>query len=295
FSGRGDLSAEEAPEMMRGLDHRAVARDIGHRGQRVELLGAREARHAVHREHGELPCGERAHELGVLRRPEETHERAAGPHALDFRRARRAHLEHDVGARPDVRDDLGAGRAVHVVGEVRGFAGAGLHRDPESQLDELFDDFGNCGDALLARRGLARHSNQLGHGFLFYRVASLRSMSSNSACTTSASSAAGSAPARSTVWSLSARPCEMRSPKPPAPMKAAMVTVPTLITAEVLIPAMMVGSASGSSTWRRIRGGVRPSAVPACTRPAGTCVSPAWVLRVMGSSAYRKSAISAGM
>ena len=38
----------------------------------------------------------------------------------------------------------------------------------------------------------------------------------------------------------------MRSPKPPAPMNAAMVAVPTLITAEVLMPARIVGSASGS-------------------------------------------------
>ena len=42
----------------------------------------------------------------------------------------------------------------------------------------------------------------------------------------------------------------MRSPKPPAPMNAAIVAVPTLITAAVLTPAISVGAASGSWTWR---------------------------------------------
>ena len=50
--------------------------------------------------------------------------------------------------------------------------------------------------------------------------------------------------------SLTARPATMRSPKPPAPMNAAIVAVPTLITAAVLTPASSVGSASGSCTWR---------------------------------------------
>ena len=64
----------------------------------------------------------------------------------------------------------------------------------------------------------------------------------------------------------------MRSPKPPAPMKAAMVAVPTLITAEVLMPARIVGSASGSSTMPQDlprASGRAPCRPGAC--PRGTC------------------------
>jgi DNA-binding transcriptional LysR family regulator len=48
--------------------------------------------------------------------------------------------------------------------------------------------------------------------------------------------------------SFSASPVTMRSPKPPAPMKAAMVAVPMAIAVAVRTPASNVGSASGSST-----------------------------------------------
>lgn len=40
----------------------------------------------------------------------------------------------------------------------------------------------------------------------------------------------------------------MGSPSPPAPMNAASVAVPMLITAAVLTPARIVGAARGSST-----------------------------------------------
>ena len=42
----------------------------------------------------------------------------------------------------------------------------------EAELDQLLDDFGDGGDALLARRGFARHSNQLRHGS-FVEVAAI--------------------------------------------------------------------------------------------------------------------------
>ena len=77
----------------------------------------------------------------------------------------------------------------------------------------------------------------------------------------------------------------MRSPNPPAPMNAAMVAVPTLITAAVFTPARIVGSASGSSTSRRAAQGRRPSARAASRSPGDTPVMPACVLRTMGSSA----------
>ncbi len=83
-------------------------------------------------------------------------------------RARRAHLEDDVGARPErgcVVGDLRARGAVDFVAEVGGVAGAGLHDDPEAELHELFDDFGHRGDAFLARRRLFGHPYDLRHAF----------------------------------------------------------------------------------------------------------------------------------
>ena len=78
----------------------------------------------------------------------------------------------------------------------------------------------------------------------------------------------------------------MRSPKPPAPMNAAIVAVPTLITAAVLTPARIVGAASGSCTCaQRLarRQAERQRRLRHLARDA--LQSPAWVLRTIGSSA----------
>ena len=55
LAGCRDLPREEATEILRGFDNRAVARDIRHRTQGIELLRARNSRHAVHREDGHAP------------------------------------------------------------------------------------------------------------------------------------------------------------------------------------------------------------------------------------------------
>ena len=57
-----------------------------------------------------------------------------------------------------------------------------------------------------------------------------------------ASSAAGIAPCNIKFISLRDRPTTIGSPNPPAPMKAARVAVPILMTAAVLIPAKMAGA-----------------------------------------------------
>ena len=43
-AGGGNLAGEEAAELMRRFDDRAVAGDVGHRAQRIHRLGARDAR-----------------------------------------------------------------------------------------------------------------------------------------------------------------------------------------------------------------------------------------------------------
>jgi len=64
----------------------------------VHLLGAGQlARQGVDREHGQLARGERLHEFGVLRGPDEAHQRAARPHQRDLvgRRARTLKIRSD--------------------------------------------------------------------------------------------------------------------------------------------------------------------------------------------------------
>ena len=76
---------------------------------------------------------------------------------------RAAHLEHDVGHRPQpdpVIDDFRAGGAVGVVADLRRVAGARFDGDPETQLDQLLDDFGDGRDPLLARKDLLWDSDQ---------------------------------------------------------------------------------------------------------------------------------------
>jgi hypothetical protein len=78
LAGGGDLAVEEAAEGVGRLDHRAVAADAGHRGQRVHLLRAESWRgSAVDGQHGGLARRQLLHQLGVLRRPDEADQRAA--------------------------------------------------------------------------------------------------------------------------------------------------------------------------------------------------------------------------
>src|SRR5438128_2354982 len=61
-----------------------------------------------------------------------------------------------------------------------------------------------------------------------------RSSKSKSDCTSSASTAAGIAPCKIVTRSFRLSPLKIGSPSPPAPISAASVAVPTLITALVL-------------------------------------------------------------
>src|SRR6185295_11284862 len=109
-------------------------------------------------EHRRLPGGKLMQELGVLRRPDEADERAALAQQRDFVAARRAHLEDDVGHRPEpggVVDDFGAGRTVGGVAYLGRVAGTRFDGNPEALLDQLLDDLGHGGDPFLAGKALA--------------------------------------------------------------------------------------------------------------------------------------------
>src|SRR5579884_3801377 len=64
-------------------------------------------------------------------------------------------------------------------------------------------------------------------------------------------SAAGIAPARITLLLTIASPRKINSPRPPAPMAAAMVASPIEITMATRTPARMTPAASGNSTLNR--------------------------------------------
>ena len=114
---------------------------------------------------------------------------------------------------------------------------------------------------------------------------SRRSIQANPPSVSSASAAAGTAPARIVVESTIASPRKMYSPRPPAPTAAAMVAVPTPMTAATRIPATICGSASGSSTMVSSCRRVIPIATPASMIARSIVASPVTVVRTIGRSA----------
>ena len=74
----------------------------------------------------------------------------------------------------------------------------------------------------------------------------------NSRSVPRASSVAGIAPTKSCGSAIIAMPAVMKSPRPPPPMYAASTAPEMTCTAAVRMPAKITGSASGSSTLRRI-------------------------------------------
>jgi hypothetical protein len=110
-------------------------------------LCARNARHCIHRDHRGATRLEPLHQIGILRRPDEAQQRGAFAQQLRLVHAQFVRLgpEH---AR--VRHDLGAGRAVGIVGELRAFARARFDRHRVTQFDKLPDCLRRGGDALLA-------------------------------------------------------------------------------------------------------------------------------------------------
>ena len=72
---------------------------------------------------------------------------------------------------------------------------------------------------------------------------------------------------------------EISVPRPPAPISAANTTMDSDSMIACVSPAMMVGSAEGSSTFHRSCRLVAPNASPASTIDFGTEVTPRYVSR----------------
>jgi hypothetical protein len=77
---------------------------------------------------------------------------------------------------------------------------------------------------------------------------------------------------------MSAKIC---SPSPPAPAKKASVARPTVVVTAMRSPAMISGSASGTSTRQSSCLSVRPMPRPASFVSSGTLSSPVRMLRKM--------------
>ena len=109
-----------------------------------------------------------------------------------------------------------------------------------------------------------------------------------------ARSAAGIAPIKMSALLLRSMPNNIKSPRPPAPIKAASVAVPMINTIAVRIPAMITGIAIGSSTLVNLLSGFIPMPLAASIREGSTSLIPVYVLRRIGSNAYTTKAIIAG-
>ena len=72
-------------------------------------------------------------------------------------------------------------------------------------------------------------------------------------------------------------------PNPPAPIRAPIVAVPTLITAAVLIPARIARDAIGNSIWTSRASGGRPIASADSRSGAGMSRRPVAVFRMIGN------------
>ena len=142
-AGGGHLAGEEPAVEAGRFDDRAIAGDVGHRRQRVHLLGARDARDLVDGDRGDFRDGEPLDQRLVLARPEEADERGPRPQQVGFVHAQRAmllgrlDLQDDVGLVPElprVGDDGRARPRVVVVGERGADAGVGSRRGRRSRV-----------------------------------------------------------------------------------------------------------------------------------------------------------------
>ncbi len=144
LAGRGHLAGEEAAVEARRLDHRPVAGDVGHRGQRVHLLRAGDARHLVDGDRRDLARRQLLDQGAVLARPQERDQHRARLEPVDLVLARRLDLQQHVSRGPQgagLADQRGSGLGVILVGERRLESGVGLRpglRNPSPPAGSRF-------------------------------------------------------------------------------------------------------------------------------------------------------------
>ena len=159
----GDLTGEEAAELVGRLDDRAVPGDVGHRAEHVERLRAGDARHGVHGQDGDPSGRELGDEVGVDGRADQAGQDRAVTKAGDLLVGRGVDLQHEVaGPHLVLGGDPRAGLLVGGVGEAGPGAGPGLHDDLVTQAPQLLDGLRRGRDPRLPRPGLRRDTEN-GH------------------------------------------------------------------------------------------------------------------------------------
>ena len=153
-SGGGDLPGEKPTEMLRRFDHCAVAGDIGHGAQRIELLGTGYTGDAVHGERGDTRLCQPLEKLWILGGPEERDQRLSRMEQIEFAIARCPHLENDVAPGQEFGrgfDHIHPGIEIGRIVEAGGDSGPRLDRDREPELLKLLRHVRRDGNAPLAR------------------------------------------------------------------------------------------------------------------------------------------------
>mmetsp|Transcript_40120 Transcript_40120/g.92779 ORF Transcript_40120/g.92779 Transcript_40120/m.92779 type:complete len:409 (-) Transcript_40120:321-1547(-) len=98
LSRSGKLPSTEAAEMMAGLHHGAISRDVRHRAEDIVGLGSAQGPwHLVHSEAGDPLLLDLLHQVLVLSGVDHAEERRSLSHVPDLVIARRTDLEDDVG------------------------------------------------------------------------------------------------------------------------------------------------------------------------------------------------------
>ena len=101
FARSRNLTVEETTKSTCCFNHCSIAADTRHRGECVHFLGAAEgARQSINRQGRDFFGCQLLHQIGVLSGPQETNERLAFVHKLNFFGSRRTDLEDDVTATP---------------------------------------------------------------------------------------------------------------------------------------------------------------------------------------------------
>ena len=156
-AGGGHHQREHLREFARGQQHRPVARDRGHRAERVHRLRATDPRQQLEGERAHPALRERRDRAGAPEGIEQPDNRLALAQALDLRGALgRADAGDDVGSGQHFRGARGDPRSrgeVVLVGEARGAARAAL----DEQLGAAVADPGHNG-------GNERHAALTVHG-----------------------------------------------------------------------------------------------------------------------------------
>src|SRR5439155_7963282 len=228
------------------------------------------------------------------RGPHEPRGRVRLPHACEhpLRIALRRLLQHRGQRRPrvlDVRVDL-PGTYRRVADERPAEVEAPLGPEPDD-LDRLREELAEdalLGEVLRADNDLlaaARATGEHQERKPSHRGGrSARSTAPMVRSAPTASSAAGSAPARIIRLSTIATPRKMNTPSPPAPIAAAIVATPIPTTVATRTPARMTLAASGSSTRTKSWRSVIPMPRPASRIAGSTPAMPVTVFRTTGKS-----------